>query len=191
MDRRRFLQGALTGPTALAAGASGQAVAAHRAKPAQAAPLKAGHQHRSSDADLRLLAALGVRHICSALPSRTLDESWSVGGLTRLDGDDVLFSNTSFIEPPAFYRFRAAIGETEKTLLATKAPVDYSGYEVIRIPMRDGHATGEYEDFLTGFVTPDGKVWGRPVGVTVGQDGSLFVSDDGTNTVWRVNYTGK
>ncbi len=44
-----------------------------------------------------------------------------------------------------------------------------SGYQVIRVPMRNGHATGEYEDFLTGFVTPDGKVWGRPVGVTSGQ----------------------
>jgi glucose/arabinose dehydrogenase len=66
-----------------------------------------------------------------------------------------------------------------------------SGYEVIRVPMRNGHATGEYEDFLTGFVTADGRVWGRPVGVTVGQDGSLFVTDDGTKTVWHVIYTGK
>jgi glucose/arabinose dehydrogenase len=66
-----------------------------------------------------------------------------------------------------------------------------AGYEVIRVPMRDGHATGEYEDFLTGFVTPDGKVWGRPVGVTLGNDGSLFVTDDGTKTVWHVIYTGK
>jgi glucose/arabinose dehydrogenase len=66
-----------------------------------------------------------------------------------------------------------------------------SGYEVIRVPMRDGHATGEYEDFLTGFVTPDGKVWGRPVGVTVAKDGSLFVTDDGTRSVWHVTYTGK
>jgi glucose/arabinose dehydrogenase len=57
--------------------------------------------------------------------------------------------------------------------------------------MHDGHATGEYEDFLTGFVTPDGKVWGRPVGVTVAKDGSLFVTDDGTKTVWHVIYTGK
>jgi glucose/arabinose dehydrogenase len=66
-----------------------------------------------------------------------------------------------------------------------------SGYEVIRIPMHDGHATGEYEDFLTGFVTADGKVWGRPVGVTVANDGSLFVTDDGTKSVWHVSYTGK
>jgi len=66
-----------------------------------------------------------------------------------------------------------------------------SGYEVIRVPMRNGHATGEYEDFLTGFVTPDGKVWGRPVGVTVANDGSLFVTDDATRSVWHVSYTGK
>jgi glucose/arabinose dehydrogenase len=66
-----------------------------------------------------------------------------------------------------------------------------SGYEVIRVPMHDGHATGEYEDFLTGFVTADGKVWGRPVGVTVANDGSLFVTDDGSKSVWHVTYTGK
>ena len=66
-----------------------------------------------------------------------------------------------------------------------------SGYEVIRVPMKNGHATGEYEDFLTGFVTPKGDVWGRPVGVAVANDGSLFVSDDGTRSVWHVTYTGK
>jgi glucose/arabinose dehydrogenase len=66
------------------------------------------------------------------------------------------------------------------------------GYEVIRIPLHQtGHATGEYEDFLTGFVLPDGNVWGRPVGVTVASDGSLLVSDDGSNSIWRVSYTGK
>ncbi|HEV2709243.1 MAG TPA: sorbosone dehydrogenase family protein [Edaphobacter sp.] len=66
-----------------------------------------------------------------------------------------------------------------------------AGYEVIRVPMKDGHATGAYEDFLTGFVRADGKVWGRPVGVAVAQDGSLFVSDDGTKSIWHVIYTGK
>ena len=65
-----------------------------------------------------------------------------------------------------------------------------AGYEVIRVPMQGGKATGEYEDFLTGFVTADGKVWGRPVGVAVANDGSLFVTDDGTKTVWHVSYTG-
>jgi glucose/arabinose dehydrogenase len=65
------------------------------------------------------------------------------------------------------------------------------GYEVIRLPMKDGHATGEYEDFLTGFALPDGTVWGRPVGVAVAKDGSLFVSDDGSRSIWHVSYTGK
>ena len=66
------------------------------------------------------------------------------------------------------------------------------GYEVIRIPLHQtGHATGEYEDFLTGFVLPNGQVWGRPVGMTEAPDGSLLVSDDGSNSIWRVRYTGK
>jgi glucose/arabinose dehydrogenase/mono/diheme cytochrome c family protein len=66
------------------------------------------------------------------------------------------------------------------------------GYEVIRVPLHQkGDASGEYEDFLTGFVLPDGNVWGRPVGITVASDGSLLVSDDGSNTIWRVSYSGK
>ncbi len=63
-----------------------------------------------------------------------------------------------------------------------------TGYKVIRVPLTGGAATGEYEDFLTGFVTNDGYVWGRPVGVAVAQDGALLVSDDGSNTIWRVSY---
>ncbi len=66
-----------------------------------------------------------------------------------------------------------------------------TGYKVIRIPMKDGKATGEYEDFLTGFVTEKGDVWGRPVGVAVAKDGALIVSDDGSGTLWRVSYEGK
>ena len=68
---------------------------------------------------------------------------------------------------------------------------DRSGYEVIRLPMKNGHATGEYEDFLTGFTIGDGGVWGRPVGIAVAKDGSLFVSDDGSNSIWHVSYVGK
>ncbi len=64
-----------------------------------------------------------------------------------------------------------------------------TGYKVIRIPMKDGKATGEYEDFLIGFITPEGQVWGRPVGVTVATDGSLLVTDDGSGTIWRVSVT--
>ena len=50
-----------------------------------------------------------------------------------------------------------------------------------------GKATGVYEDFVTGFVTPDGNVWGRPVGVTVAKDGSLLFSEDGHGTIFRVS----
>jgi len=66
-----------------------------------------------------------------------------------------------------------------------------TGYEVIRVPLKQGRATGEYQDFLTGFVTPDGDVWGRPVGVAVAKDGSLLVTDDGSNSIWRVSYVGE
>jgi glucose/arabinose dehydrogenase len=66
-----------------------------------------------------------------------------------------------------------------------------AGYEVIRVPLDNGKAEGEYEDFLTGFVTPDGQVWGRPVGVATAPDGSLLVTDDGSKSIWRVSYVGK
>ena len=67
-----------------------------------------------------------------------------------------------------------------------------AGYEVIRVPLHQaGHATGEYQDFLTGFVVDDESVWGRPVGVAVAPDGSLLVSDDGSGSIWRVTYVGK
>lgn len=66
------------------------------------------------------------------------------------------------------------------------------GYELIRIPLHQtGHATGEYEDFMTGFVVDSGHVWGRPVGVAVAPDGSLLVTDDGSKSIWRITYTGK
>jgi len=63
-----------------------------------------------------------------------------------------------------------------------------TGYKVIRVPLKNGVPTGEYEDFLTGFVTPRGDVWGRPVGVTVASDGALMVVDDGSGSIWRVQY---
>jgi glucose/arabinose dehydrogenase len=66
-----------------------------------------------------------------------------------------------------------------------------SGYEVVRVPMdENGRARGTYEDFLTGFVTPEGDVWGRPVGIAVAADGSLLVSDDEGGCIWRVTHTG-
>jgi glucose/arabinose dehydrogenase len=66
-----------------------------------------------------------------------------------------------------------------------------TGYEVVRVPLKKGKSEGEYEDFMSGFVLPNGDVWGRPVGVAVASDGSLMVTDDGSRSIWRVTYTGK
>src|SRR6202789_1482220 len=65
-----------------------------------------------------------------------------------------------------------------------------TGYKIICVPTQDGKPTGEYDDFLTGFVVDSNSVWGRPVGVTVDNQGSLIITDDGGNCVWRVRYTG-
>jgi glucose/arabinose dehydrogenase len=95
----------------------------------------------------------------------------------------LFYTGTEF---PANYRGDGFAAEHGSWNRAQRA-----GYEVIRLPMKGGHATGEYEDFLTGFVTADGQVWGRPVGVAQASDGSLFVSDDGSRSIWHVTYTGK
>jgi glucose/arabinose dehydrogenase len=66
-----------------------------------------------------------------------------------------------------------------------------TGYKIVRAILKDGVPTGEYEDFVTGFVTEDGSVWGRPVGVTVAKDGALLFSEDGNGTIWRVSYSAQ
>ena len=63
-----------------------------------------------------------------------------------------------------------------------------TGYKIVRVIVRNGIPTGEYEDFMTGFVIDDRKVWGRPVGVAVAHDGSLIVTEDGNGNLWRISY---
>jgi len=63
-----------------------------------------------------------------------------------------------------------------------------TGYKVIRVRLKDGVPTGEYDDFLTGFVVDDTSAWGRPVGVAVAHDGALLVSEDDNGSIWRVSY---
>jgi glucose/arabinose dehydrogenase len=65
-----------------------------------------------------------------------------------------------------------------------------TGYKVIRVIVKDAAPTGEYEDFVTGFVVNDSEVWGRPVGVAVDNDGALLVSEDASGTIWRITYSG-
>jgi glucose/arabinose dehydrogenase len=62
-----------------------------------------------------------------------------------------------------------------------------TGYKVVRLLFENGKPTGAYEDFMTGFVSSDDEVWGRPVGVTVAKDGSLLVAEDANGTIWRVS----
>jgi glucose/arabinose dehydrogenase len=63
-----------------------------------------------------------------------------------------------------------------------------TGSKVVRLILRDGEPTGEYEDFLTGFTAGDTTLWGRVVGIAMAADGSLLVSDDGAGLLWRVSY---
>jgi glucose/arabinose dehydrogenase len=61
-----------------------------------------------------------------------------------------------------------------------------SGYKVIFVPFADGRPAGPPEDVLTGFLSADGRAYGRPVGVAVDHDGALLVADDVGNTIWRI-----
>lgn len=87
---------------------------------------------------------------------------------------------------PADYRgdaFVALHGSWNRTIR--------TGYKVIRVLLNHGVPTGQYDDFLTGFVVDNRSVWGRPVGVTVAHDGALLVTEDGNGTMWRVAYEGE
>ena len=66
-----------------------------------------------------------------------------------------------------------------------------TGYKIIRAIVKGGVASGEYQDFVTGFVIDDERVWGRPVGIAQARDGSLLFSDDANGTIWRVSYVGQ
>jgi glucose/arabinose dehydrogenase len=96
-------------------------------------------------------------------------------GITFYDG-------TQF---PSEYR-----GDAFVTLRGSWNRARRTGYKVIRLRFANGKPTGEYEDFLTGFVASDQAVWARPVGIAVAHDGSLLVSEDGNGTIWRIAYRG-
>ena len=97
----------------------------------------------------------------------------------------VFYSGTQF---PAEYRqnaFVALHGSINRSRL--------SGYSVVRVPFSSGRPSGSPQDFLTGFIARDDEekqVYGRPVGLLQLGDGSLLVSDDGGNRIWRVRYAG-
>jgi glucose/arabinose dehydrogenase len=61
-----------------------------------------------------------------------------------------------------------------------------SGYNVVFIPFRDGKPAGKPVEVLTGFLSPEGEAYGRPVGVAIDKRGALLVADDVGNVIWRV-----
>ena len=82
---------------------------------------------------------------------------------------------------PAEYR-----GDAFVALHGSHSRPQITGYKVIRVRMKDGQPTGEYEDFMTGFVLDNSTVWGRPAGLAVTRDGELLVSDDANGVIYRV-----
>ena len=104
---------------------------------------------------------------------------------------DVLFQTHSAPLNIAFYeadQFGADYkGDAFVTMHGSWNRDTRTGYKVVRLKFKDGKATGEYEDFVTGFVVSNADVWGRPVGVAVAGDGSLFIGEDGSGTIWRVS----
>ena len=68
---------------------------------------------------------------------------------------------------------------------------ELSGYKVLFVPFTNGKPSGKPEDFLTGFIADQSKseVYGRPVCVAIMDDGSMLVTDDVSNVIWRLSYT--
>jgi glucose/arabinose dehydrogenase/cytochrome c2 len=64
-----------------------------------------------------------------------------------------------------------------------------TGHKIVMLPMKNNKPTGEYVDFLTGFITPENGAWGRPVAITVLKDGSMLLADDGANLIYRISYS--
>lgn len=92
----------------------------------------------------------------------------------------VFYNRSAF---PAEYR-----GDAFVALHGSHSRPDRTGYKVVRVPMRNGRPTGQYIDFMTGFVIDNDSVWGRPAGVTVTRDGALLVSDDANGILYRVSH---
>ena len=111
---------------------------------------------------------------------------------TQVTLPDVLFQAHSAPLSIAFYQgqlFSADFkGDAFVALHGSWNRAQKTGYKVVRLKFRDGHPTGEYQDFLTGFVINNTDVWGRPAGVAIDSDGSLLVSDDASGSIWRIIY---
>jgi glucose/arabinose dehydrogenase len=68
-----------------------------------------------------------------------------------------------------------------------------TGYKIVRIRFKNGKPIGGYDDFITGWMLGEDRpeVWGRPVGLLVLKDGSMLITDDGSDMIWRVTYSNR
>jgi glucose/arabinose dehydrogenase len=103
---------------------------------------------------------------------------------------EVLFQAHSSSLSAAFYDRDAFPpeyrGDAFVALHGSHSRPERTGFKVVRVRMKEGRPTGEYEDFMTGFLVYNDSVWGRPAGVAVARDGALLVSDDANGTIFRV-----
>ncbi len=116
----------------------------------------------------------------STLVSKAIVPDVSLGSHTASLGL-LFYKKKSF---PKHYQggaFIAQHGSWNKSRLA--------GYRVIFIPFENGKPSGRQEDFLTGFIVDpaEDEVHGRPVGLTTLPDGALLVTDDTSDTIWKIN----
>jgi glucose/arabinose dehydrogenase len=111
---------------------------------------------------------------------------------------DLLFQAHSSVLDLAFYTGSQFPAEFRGSLfVALKGSWNRSlptGYKVVRVPFKDGHPEGYYENFATGFWASGerrAEVWGRPAALAVAKDGALLVADDTGGTIWRISYSGQ
>jgi len=90
------------------------------------------------------------------------------------------YTGSSF---PAMFRGGAFVGEH-----GSWNRTELNGYRVVFIRFAGGRPVGRPYNFVTGFISPDGKARGRPVSVAIDRTGALLIADDVGNTVWRVTY---
>jgi glucose/arabinose dehydrogenase len=109
---------------------------------------------------------------------------------------DVLYKSHSAALTLMFYKANKGssafpkeyVGEGFVTMHGSWNREQRTGHKIVRLRMKNGVPTGEYEDFLTGFIIDDKAVWGRPVGTVQLPDGSLLLSDDESNLIYRISY---
>src|SRR6187402_2709175 len=123
-----------------------------------------------------------VKEMKPELVKKTLVPDFALGSHTASLGL-AFYKGTAFPEKYRNGAFIAQHGSWNKKKL--------SGYQMIFVPFKNGKPSGDSEQFLTGFIidSDKDKVHGRPVGVIVTPKGDLLMTDDKTNTIWRIAYT--